>query len=459
MPDRVSDVANGAPAARSPRGTARVAWHTHGSPLAVHAHVRLHPATLACVLSAQALAACGPDVREARQLPAAARAGAAAVVQSNTELAVDIYRTLASAPDTPANFFFSPFSVSTLLAMLDAGAAGTTDTQLRAAMHATLDTAAMNAAYRALLASLAIGTSYGGYKLQIADRLFGQQGFAFLAPFLATTKTDFGAPLMPVDFVGDRGGAAQAIDSWVSTQTAGAIPTLFTAQDFDTTTRLVAANAIHFQGTWHTQFEPASDGVFTRLDGSTVTTPLMSKHGDPITLGDIPGVATVGALPFAGEDLSFVIFQPDGSGGLPTLEGQLTADALSSWLAAPTSVSGGVDITMPKFQLDSTVDLPGVLAALGVTDAFSPTVADFSGMDGSNDLWVEKMQHEATVTVEESGATAAAVSVSTNSSVNAVPTPLCFDVDSPFMFAIVDNVTGAVLFMGRLEDPSLSAGP
>jgi serpin B len=197
------------------------------------------------------------------------------------------------------------------------------------------------------------------------------------------------------------------------------------------------------------------DGLFTRLDGTTATTPMMSKDGDPINLGSVAGVASVGALPFSGEDLSFVVVLPAST--LPVLEGGLTADALAAWLAAPEPTWPAANVTMPKFQVDSTVDLTTVLSALGVTDAFTPGVADFSGIDGGSDLWVDKMRHEATVIVDEAGATADAVSAGGVDNEESVPIPPVFDADSPFLFVILDNVTGAVLFMGRLEDPSLPA--
>src|ERR1043165_4123884 len=124
-----------------------------------------------------------PDVPAARQVPETARADAAAVVLANTPFACDLYAGLASVDD---NLVFSPFSISTALAMLDAGAAGTTDAELRAALHADALGNRLHTGYRAVLRSLDVGRDFGAYQLAAADRLFGQTGFPFRSEFLTT---------------------------------------------------------------------------------------------------------------------------------------------------------------------------------------------------------------------------------------------------------------------------------
>ena len=396
------------------------------------------------------LAGC-TDLREARQLPASIVADARAAVDANNAFACDLYTALRGDPSPPTNMFLSPFSISTVLSMLDAGAAGATDAQLRHALHATANSDAIGPAYRALLASLATGADDGNYTLQIADRLFGQQGFAFLPTFLAATKTDYGAELMPVDFIGDSSGATNAINTWVSDRTGGTIPTLFGPGDLDDSTRLVAADAIRFQGRWDTKFAPASPGAFHRSDGSTVTAPMMTKPADAIEMTRIPDVGTLVALPFQGKDLSLIALLPDG--GLPALEAQLTGDHLAAWLATPRhKPDSGVDVTMPKFGITSSFDLVRALADLGVVDAFDPVRADFSGTDGNLDLSLKRARHEARVSFDEEGAEA---DVATGtSSVTVVLEPLPIKLDHPFLFLIHDEITGAVLFIGRLGDPS-----
>jgi serpin B len=344
----------------------------------------------------------------------------------------------------------SPFSISTALAMLDAGAAGTTDAELRAASgFAAVPGDRLHAAYGALLASLDIGRGYGAYTLATADRLFGQQGFPFLPAFLAITKDDYGAELMPVDFAGDTEAARATINQWVASRTDGGIPELFSQGILDATTRLVLANAILFKGTWQTRFDPAvtSDGPFHLADGTTVTAPMMTKE-DAVAQATIPGGA-LAVLPFKGQDLAMIVLLPDAADGLPALEAQLSGAALAQWIGAASAID--TSLTLPRFGVASTFDLGAVLQGLGVTSAFDPAAADLSAMDGQRDLSVQAVVHRAVVTVDEVGATAAAA---TGISVGKHAAARSLTIDRPFLFLIHDEVTGSVLFLGRLADPT-----
>jgi serpin B len=388
------------------------------------------------------------EVLTARQLPAAIQADATAVVQANNQFACDLYTKLATGD---GNLFFSPFSISTALAMVDAGAAGTTDAELRQTLGFTLPGDRLHAAYGALLHSLDTGRGFGAYTLATADRLFGQQGFAFQPAFLAITKDDYGAELQPVDFIGDAEAARTTINQWVSDQTDAKIPELFGAGSLDSSTRLALANAILFKGTWQTQFKPAdtSNAPFARADGTSVTAPLMSKQ-DSIATASIPG-GRLGILPFRGQDLSMIILLPDAPGGLPALEAQLAGAALAQWIGAAATLGEDVEVVLPKFGVTSSFDLGGVLQALGIVSAFDPTTADLSGMDGQRDLFIQTAIHKAVVTVDEEGAEAAAA---TGIGVGTSSAPMPFSVDHPFLFLIYDNVTGSVLFLGRVTDPT-----
>jgi len=400
-----------------------------------------------------ALVGCGSeDVLVARALPTSIAGPASAVVAANNAFACDLYGAVRAG--AAPNVILSPFSIATALSMVAAGTTGATEAQLRTALHATLDRDATGAAYRALLASLTTGTGYGGYTLQIADRLFGQRGAAFVPEFLAITRDDYGAELMPVDF--GAPAATDAIDSWVADATSGHIPMLFAPGALGSSTRLVLANAIHFAGGWQTAFDTAAPGRFVRADGTAVTAPMMTKHAMPIALRSIDGVGAIVALPFEGKDLAFVVVVPATPDGLAAVEAQLTAENLATWLAMPGfAPEAGVNITLPRFGITTAIDLAGTLGALGIVDAFDAARADFSPTDGARDLALEHVQHAAVITVDEHGAEAdAATGVNTT----VVIGPPTLSIDHPFLFLIRDAVTGAVLFIGRVGDPSLSAG-
>ncbi|HUJ62597.1 MAG TPA: serpin family protein [Kofleriaceae bacterium] len=393
-----------------------------------------------------AVAGCSqPNILAERQLPEAERADAATVTAANNQFACDVLGKLPAG-----NAFFSPFSMSTALAMLDAGAAGNTDVQLRNALHYTLSGDPLQAAYGALIKSIDTGRSYGGYTLATADRLFGQKGFAFEPSYLDVTRTDYGAQLMPLDFADDPDGSRTTINHWVASQTDDKIPELFPEGTIQPDTTLVLANAILFKGTWDAQFDTHDTQMrsFHVAGAADVTAPIMSRTGT-VALATIPG-GTLGILPFRGKDLAMVILLPSDPDGLPALEAQLTGPALAQWIASAVP-SDDVDVSLPRFTLTESFGFNQMLQSFGVTDAFDASLADFSGIDGQRDLFVQSTVHQATVTVDEEGAEAAAatgISVGDGAAYN----PL--DATHSFAFLIYDQVTGSVLFLGRLVDPT-----
>jgi serpin B len=391
-----------------------------------------------------------PDVLTARQLPTAIAGDAASVVTSNNQFACDVYNQLPTA----SNSFFSPFSISTALAMLDAGAAGQTDTELRNALHFTLPGDRLHDAYGALITSLDTGRSYDNYTLATADRLFGQQGFPFLQTYLDITKTDYEAELQTVDFTAADGETARGtINTWVAGQTDNKIPQLFAAGTITPKTVLALANAILFKGTWSQQFDPSKTQTqsFHIANGADVQTPMMNGSLT-VALAPITG-GKLGLLPFQGKDLAMVVLVPDDKDGLAALEAGLTGPALTSAIAA-AQASDNVQVQLPKLQLTEGFSLNMILANLGIVSAFDPATADFAGIDGAMDLYVQHAIHQATITVDEEGAEAAAatgISVGTDGGEAPPPTLIA---DHSFAILIFDQVTGSVLFMGRVQDPT-----
>ncbi|HEY1550461.1 MAG TPA: serpin family protein [Kofleriaceae bacterium] len=401
------------------------------------------------LLAAGCTSAPKQDVVAARALPAAIAGDAAMVVTGNNQFAVDIYN------QQPAgNSFYSPFSISTAFAMLDAGAAGQTDTELRTAFHFTLPGDSLHTAYGALITSLDTGRSYNNYTLATADRLFGQQGFNFLQSYLDITKTDYEAPLQPVDF-SDPDTARSTINAWVASQTDNKIPELFPEGSINMDTVLALANAILFKGTWAQQFDPTqtASGSFHIAGGADVQTPLMNAQMT-IPLATIPN-GRIGLLPFQGNDLAMAILLPDDADGLPTIEAEMTGANIASWVASATPTDTAVPVKLPKLQLTEGFDLVAMLQALGVEQAFEPKVANFSGIDGGADLFVQDAIHKATITVDEEGAEAAAATgISVGGDAGSSGTPPSLICDHSFVLMIYDQVTGSVLFMGRISDPT-----
>jgi len=406
-------------------------------------------ALLIAVLASACSDPAEPDIVAARELPAAFKEDVGAIARANNQFAFDLYTKLAT---TPGNLFVSPFSISTALAMVDAGAAGATDQELRQTLHFSLPGDRLHGAYGAMLDSLSVGRGFGTYTLAVANRLFGQTGLPFLPDFLTITRRDYDAELQPADFQNDPEAARTSVNSWVSDQTDGKIADLFAPGSIDDMTRLVLANAIVFKGAWANHFDLArtADGAFQLSDGRTIQARMMHRRGTIATAG-FPG-GRLGVMPFRGKDLSMIVLLPERADGLAALEAQLTGDAVAEWIGRAQSPHvDEVEIALPKFGVTSGVELPKVLEALGMVSAFDPNTADLSGIDGTRNLYIQKVVHKATVTVDENGAEAAAA---TGVGVGTTSLPPSFVADHPFVFAIYDHVTGSILFLGRLQDPS-----
>jgi serine protease inhibitor len=393
------------------------------------------------------------DVVAARALPAAIAANAATVVTGNNQFAVDLYNELPAG-----NSFYSPFSISTAFAMLDAGANGQTDTELRTAFHFTLPGTSLHTAYGALITSLDTGRSYNNYTLSTADKLFGQQGFPFLQTYLDVTQTDYQAPLQTLDFQSDPETARGTINTWVAGQTDNKIPELFPMGSITNETVLALANAILFKGTWAQQFDPSKTaaGSFHVAGGADVQPQLMNAQLT-IPLGTIPN-GRIGLLPFQGNDLAMAILLPDDPDGLPTIEAEMTGANLTSWIQAAQTSAAPIPVVLPKLQLTEGFDLVALLQSLGVEQVFENHVANLSGIDGAMDLFVQDAIHKATITVDEEGAEAAAatgISVGTDGGAPSDPPSLICN--RSFVLMIYDQVTGSVLFMGRISDPTQSS--
>jgi serpin B len=383
------------------------------------------------------------------------------VVAGNDAFSWDLYRELATGDE---NLFFSPFSVAAALGMTSAGAGSDTLAQLQAALHVDLPAEAWHPAFGGLIDDLN-GDNQRGYRLEIANRLFGQDGTPWAADFLATCEDDWRAPMEALDFIADPDGARDHINGWVSDRTEARIPELLPPGIITADTRLVLANAIYFVGTWWTQFDAVQTRPepFTRIDGSEVEVEMMNLDLDQTTDDRVRAAYTDDAaivrIPYEDDEVSAWIVLPYELDGLTAIEPQLTADTFRDWIAPidsvgePGNTSGMLSI--PKLELRWQASLVPALQALGVVDAFDAGLADFSPMadDGfAADFSVSDVVHQAWMKLDEQGTEAtAATAVVVNESVSADLPLRC---DHPFLLVIRDDLTGSLLFIARVMDPT-----
>jgi serpin B len=380
-----------------------------------------------------------------------------ALTTGNTAFAFDLYQVLNDMSEDEANLFYSPYSVSVALAMTYAGAEGETEQEMAEALHFTLPEARLHPAFNALSLALASrgegaeGQDDKGFRLHVVNAIWGQRGYEFLQPFLDTLARYYGAGLRLLDFKAAPEEARGTINDWVSEQTEGKIEDLIPQGAIDPLTRLVLTNAIYFNAAWAAPFkaEMTKDGPFYGLDGESVTVPMMHQTTS-FGYAEGQGYQAV-ELPYDGHELSMVILVPE-AGRFAEVENTLDAQEVTALLERLSMQQ--VALTMPKFRVESSFSLVEALAALGMPSAFSD-VANFSGMDGTRDLFITDVLHKAFVDVDEEGTEAAAATAVIVGLKSAMPQePVEVVVDRPFMFLIRDIKTGAVLFVGRVMDPS-----
>ena len=405
--------------------------------------------TAAILVAAACAAARGSD-GPADAGEAGAMEAARSLVDGNTAFALRLYDRLRGGE---ANLFFSPHSISTALAMAYAGAAGATAEQMAETLAFALPPWELHGAFAALEAELRQGSAAGAYELRAANALWAQKDFAFLDSYLDLLRKTYGAPLRLVDFMRETEQARRAINAWVEETTNDKIQDLFTPGVLDEITRLVLVNAIYFRGFWEAKFdaEATRDAPFTLPGGETADVPMMHRE-DAFAYAET-AAAQILELPYRGGDLSMVVVLPRAKDGLPTLETSLSAAGLRAW--TESLARARVSVHLPRFSITSQFSLADALEAMGMADAFSVRDADFSAMTGDRDLFISAVVHKAFVAVDEEGTEAAAATgvVMGLRSVAVPRPPRVFRADHPFLFLIRHRPTGAILFLGRVNDP------
>ena len=389
--------------------------------------------------------------------PDADLADVRALAEGNTAFALDLYRQLLEDAGDD-NLFYSPHSIAIALSMTYAGAEGETAEQMAETLHIPLPESQYYAAFNRLDLLLAgrgegaEGKDDEGFRLNVVNALWGQQGYAFLSAFLDTLAENYGAGLRTLDFESDPEGARRTINAWVSDQTEGRIEDLIPQGVLTALTRLVLTNAIFFNAAWAEPFneELTEDAPFTLLDGSEISVPMMRKTTQ-YAYAEGEGYQAV-ALPYDGNELSMLVVLPE-AGTLETYESGLSVAGLNEIVDRLQAQS--VALTMPRFETRSAFSLVDALEALGMEDAFSQDDADFSGMTEKPELYITEVVHEAFVSVDEKGTEAAAATAVVMTLRSAAPIePVEMRIDHPFLIFIRDIETGAVLFVGRIVDPS-----
>jgi serpin B len=383
-------------------------------------------------------------VRPARGAPAESSA-----VFAVNSLAVELYGKLADAGDARQNLCFSPYSVSSALAMTYAGASGGTSREMEKVLHFTDDIHVSGAALREVLLN-----APGGAELLVANSIWPQSGYRFLRSFTNMLERSYGAELLPLDFQKQPERSRVTINDWVEERTKGKITDILPPGSVGPDSRLVLVNALYFKAAWADEFQKTAttEREFFVSGGESVMVPMM-RSTRSAEYSETDALQAV-RLPYAGGVFSMLLILPKEKDGLAALEASMDDGMTEAFRSKQERKR--VDLAIPKFKAESTFDLADALEALGVRSAFDKSAANFTLMNGKGGLYIGAIAHKAFAEVDERGtisAAATAVGMARMSAAYQEEPAIVFLADHPFVFLIEDNRNGAILFMGRVARP------
>ena len=370
------------------------------------------------------------------------------LVENSKGFAFDLLREVCDNADETENVFISPLSVSLALAMTYNGAGGTT----RDAMHHTMQLPDLtpdqiNKAWRQLMKDL--GSVDPKVIMNIANSIWYREGFHVEPPFIAANETHYDAEVRELDF--GRPDAKEIINAWVAEKTNQLIDKI--VEEISNQTVMILLNAIYFNGQWKYEFDPAETASlpFTLGDGTSVNLPVMQQISSYNYFKH--ELFSVAELPYGRGNYSMLVFLPTPGTPVGALIDAMDDDLwndVRNRLSAPRKLN----LRLPKFKFAFEQQLNKALEHMGMGIAFSPSDANFSGINPLEQLFISEVMHKAFVEVNEEGTEAAAVTSVVIERTSAEQ-PETFHVDRPFLFFITEKYTHAVIFSGRVMEPVL----
>lgn len=384
------------------------------------------------------------------------------MAMANNAFAINLYKQIkADSKHEDANIFFSPFGLYTAASLLYEGARGDTASQIRDVFGFEPDDDARHKLMSN--ASSSINRNDPDATLVTANALWLDKQFVPHTTYVDIARDTYNADVDSLDFYNEPKNSAQRINDWASEKTKGKITEIISEKTIKHLSAILN-NAIYFKGTWASQFDPAETHKreFWITPGNSVTADFMrvtstfdrTYYPNPLTSGTMLDDVLVLRMPYVGDRLSMLIFLPSERDGIHDLEDAISARDIS--MLQTHMYAEEVTVILPKFETKTSYELDDSLSNLGMVDAFDRGAANFSGMVDlaklPGNLYVERASQSAFVKVNEEGTEAAAV---TTFEMRVISEPLQFIADHPFVFAIQDDESGAILFMGRLSNPTM----
>jgi len=357
--------------------------------------------------------------------------------------------------DSEGNIFISPYSIFTALAMTYEGARNVTAEEMASVLNIEQDNESFHQYMKGLYEYLNVNAEYN---ISTANAMWIRENFELLQDYIDVIQNFYGGESSEVDF-SNPVQAADVINSWVENKTNNLIQDLVSPSAIDPAlTMLILTNAIYFKGIWQIQFDEVNttDRDFEVSEGSNISVPTMclTQTEDIFNYTETDDLQIL-ELPYTGDGMSMIILLPKDGVDVANVINSIDEESYSSWIDSLSE--SYVDIYLPKFKFETSYVLNDYLIDLGMQNAFSGQ-ADFSGIDGRPDLFIDSVIHKAFIEVNEEGTEAAAatavIMTLTIDGPNTGDSRIVFDCDHPFVFLIQHKDTGTILFLGSVNNPS-----
>lgn len=372
-----------------------------------------------------------------------------ALVDGNNQFALDLYQQYLNDDSVSGgNIFFSPISIHSALSMTYEGATGDTASQIMDSMYLVEDDELRLPSYAKIFNE--VNKTDKEYSLSIANALWMQEDYPVLDQYEEKIINFYGGEARNVDFVDDTENSRATINEWVESKTNEKIKNLFPTGSINQDTRFVLTNAIYFKGDWKVQFDPEDTHreKFTTQIGDQVEVDMMKLTGETFNYMESDSIQML-EMEYKGDDLSMIVILPK-KGQFDRVEQSLSLDSFDDWKEEMSRQE--VEIYLPRFKFEMRSLLKPYLQELGIVDAFEPNTADFAGIDGSRNLFINSVIHKAFVEVNEEG-TEAAAAIGVTVGITSIPEINVFRADRPFIFFIQQKESGNILFIGRVSNP------
>jgi serpin B len=374
----------------------------------------------------------------------------AQLVKADNAFGLDIFREVRKASNKE-NIMISPLSISVALAMTYNGADGDTKTEMENALRLNgLTAEQINASYKMLINELQSVDK--DVVFEIANAIYYTTGFTVKQPFLEVNKNSYDAEVSGIDF--SLPSALEEINGWVKTKTHNKISKIL--DNLSPDARMVLLNAIYFNGIWTNEFD--KDGTkmlsFRKGNGKTEDVAMMNMENTLEYTSN--GLFDAVKLPYGNGQYNMIVMRPaDGEKSGDVID-ELSADNWGEWIKS-FNTEEHVVVTMPRFKFAFDTGLKEVLKKMGMVKAFNSAQSDFSKINDDPNLYISKVIHKSFIDVNETGTEAAAVTAVVMETLSVGPgdgvKKIYFTVNKPFVFAITEKDTGAILFIGEVNNP------